>query len=297
MFVVGTLFCLWLGPRANRAHQQRLAVQRIVQANGLVAYDRRPDEVRAPAWLKTLAGDDFFRTVDGVHLDTPLEKLDEVVDAMRSLPRLRRLTFKDTGVLDDDLARLAPLKHQLEELYFYELPFGKLTGSGLRHLSGWPRLKRLDMGSGNLKAAALSHVADLPALEHLTWSSCPLDAQAFTAICQCGNLRSLTLWGCEFDGDSLIVLKGTRHLERVHLMNMVVGRQDRGSTQQGASEKFDYHFFAKSSPFDTANPYSATPPTGFGTIVSSFDTTRDEFTAWLKRILPGIEVSEFWINN
>ena len=67
----------WLGIRAREVRQQKAAVEAIQKLGGAVRYDYEIDRdelpvanptPNGPAWLRSLLGDDFFRSVYAVSL-------------------------------------------------------------------------------------------------------------------------------------------------------------------------------------------------------------------------------------
>ena len=105
--------------KMRQARRQRQAVEVIEETGGRVAYDNelygQEGGLRVPAWLVTLVGEDFFGSVEVVHLEGS-----QVADA--GLEKLTRLTR---------LQRLV-LSHML------------VTDVGREHLKGLRRLKRLE---------------------------------------------------------------------------------------------------------------------------------------------------------
>lgn len=169
-----TAFCVWLGMLASGARRQRLATEQLAKLKATVDYDHRIEELYAPDWLRRMVGDDFFLDIVEVRLHdfqvgrkgvaiTPAQ-LDAAVAAMKRLPRLRSVMFGHTRVNDDDLRRLAPLSTRIESLYFNEA-WSNLTGAGIQHFAGWPRLHSLSLHLGSPDKAALKHLRALPALK------------------------------------------------------------------------------------------------------------------------------------
>jgi hypothetical protein len=225
-----TLLCAWLGLRGNEARQQRLATEELHRIGATVVYDRHPEDLKVPSWIRTRIGDDFFLTVVEVRLThyqvgrkvmalTPAQ-FQQAVKAMRRLSRLRQITFNHTGLRDEDLRCLAPLASRIESLYFNEFFCSEFTGMAVRHLAGWPRLRELMLHSDRLDKASLTHLADLPALETFGWSGDSLDAEAFLAIAACQRLAHLSLHQCSFSGDAFGQLKSAPRLRSILLHNI-----------------------------------------------------------------------------
>ena len=297
--VLLTVFCVWIGFEANRAHEQRIAVEQIQQVAGIVLYDRRDKDSYVPRWLRSLAGDDFFRSVVEVNLHTPMVgrtsraltpvELDKAVAATRRLAQCRRLKFDYTQIRDDDLARLAPLGGQLESLYFNEFHNRTLTGAGLRHLSGWPRLQELSIYVDNLDPGALKAVAKIPHLERLTLGRGQLDADAFAALGTCGQLRELGLFQCAFDGQALARLKSATRLESISLHN--TRGEDGRSTFPGAVPTI---YLDPTSIPPSTGTYQFRPLHNFEEMLQGRSPPQQKlYKEWLERTLPGVKVHEW----
>jgi hypothetical protein len=279
-----TLVGLWLGVWANRAHTQRQAVQEIRAVAGEVKYNLQHKD-RVPLWLRDKLGDDFFcdvveatlrhPTVDRTMRALAPDELDRAVAAMRRLPRLRRLEFRSTMICDEDLARLAPLKNQLEELSLNEQR-GPFTGAGLKHIQNWPRLRRLDVIAFEFDPQFLTALAAMPNLEILLCDSLAtfdLDADAFRAIGRCKCLRLLYLSGCKFDGAAIVALGESkpRSLQTISLLNVSAAPKRR---PPGAGTDAPLEFEFQSASYDA----------------SESDEYAKQFKVWLDRKLPGVEI-------
>src|SRR6185437_11305871 len=77
LFVLTTVFAVWLGVVVNRAREQREAVKAIEALGGTVAYDwdefpfdpfasDKRHTPHGPAWLRWLIGDDYFQNAIAV---------------------------------------------------------------------------------------------------------------------------------------------------------------------------------------------------------------------------------------
>jgi hypothetical protein len=189
-----TLLCSipfgWVGSRMEKARRQKKAVESLLALRGRVVYDCQLDgsgyfvenaEPRGPGWLRSLLGDDMFRSVVEARVedDAGLRCLKElssltdlyagrfggavdlsssvsfvfewpaddaqVTDAgleeLKALRNLRRLCLDWTQVTDAGLCNLACLT-QLRELDLYRT---RVTDAGLEHLKGLSRLKKLNL--------------------------------------------------------------------------------------------------------------------------------------------------------
>lgn len=118
LLVLLTVGCVWLGWFANRANQQRQAVQWIEQSNGFIIYENTSyplfanpfdaSETSEPLddWLLDLIGTDYFCTVVEVCLnDQPVYE----VTPLTNLTKLRDLGLSNTQV--HDVTTLANLKN------------------------------------------------------------------------------------------------------------------------------------------------------------------------------------------
>jgi hypothetical protein len=291
MLALATVLCIALGIWTNRAHQQRIAVQQLQQIAAWVDYDRRVDDLGLPTQLRSFLGDDFFANVVAVHLShlmegrriVPLstEQLDQAVAAMQRLPHLRTLHIDHTQLSDEDLAHLAPLRNRIESIDIYETLNGKIVGAGIKHFSGWPRLRDMRVCTSELDAQYLDIVADIPSLESLNWSRCNLDSGAFAAIARCQKLRQLTLFQCSFDGKSLAELNAAKRLDSVTLYN-IIGESMSGSNDlaEPNQDEIQYRFTPASSPSDFPKG-SADAPFGVS-------------ERWFRRTLPGVQVYQWF---
>jgi hypothetical protein len=111
LFVVTTVFAVWLGTVVNRARERREAVKAIKALGGFVYYDWQtplgvvlnertgelvssvpfstPSDAKpeGPAWLRRLIGDDFFQDAERVQFPTG----SDISKAIPYLKRLRKL--------------------------------------------------------------------------------------------------------------------------------------------------------------------------------------------------------------
>ena len=123
MFIVVTVFCVWLAVLVNRAHRQREAVAAIEQLGGIVGYD----EPALPNWLQKLGGDAFVHVVDVNLFKCPVT--DDELACLEGLPHTRFLSLGDTPISDGAIRHIAGLP--LRRLYLSDT---RLTDMGAKQL-------------------------------------------------------------------------------------------------------------------------------------------------------------------
>jgi hypothetical protein len=131
---IGTI---WGAARMQEAKRQEAAVEAILRAGGEIKYDYNYDEMGkaqdagppAPAWLRRLAGDDFFTTVVYVSFFNGVKTRfdDSELKCLDGLSGLRRLDLRDTQVTDAGLEQLAVHTH----LQMLELGGSQVTKQGV----------------------------------------------------------------------------------------------------------------------------------------------------------------------
>jgi|SRR6185437_11269524 len=95
LFILLTVFAVWLGVVVRRAAEQREAVKAIEALGGYVIYDGQAPsgDAKRPAgsaWLRRTVGDDFFRDACKAGFDYSPPNSD-ILKAIRHLKRLRKL--------------------------------------------------------------------------------------------------------------------------------------------------------------------------------------------------------------
>jgi len=113
MFVVVTVFCVFLGMVVKRARDQKLAVEAILEAGGTVYYQHQsdfdsPTVPPGPEWLRGLVGDEYFSTVTKVILLGPKFN-DTTLLAVGKLTDVKSLGFYDATITDAGLLHLKRL--------------------------------------------------------------------------------------------------------------------------------------------------------------------------------------------
>lgn len=246
--VLFTVLCLALSLWSHAARRQASAVRVIVDLGGLVTYEPRAEELWAPAWLIESVGKDYFIGVTGVNLRhqqhdrtiIPLSamELDRAVAAMVELRRLSSLCLANTGITDDDLATLRPISRKIESLRIQEQFFHNWEGSGLRHLSGFTRLKSLRCDADKLDSQSFQTLCALPRLESIYLGVDEIDEAAFGCLAGCRSLKLLGIAGASFRASGVRRLSEAPSLKSVMLMNVTIDQHQSGPLERKADGSF-----------------------------------------------------------
>ena len=125
LFVVVTVFCVWVGITAKRARDQKYAVETIQEMGGWVFYEHQIDDRTnmtitrngrlydrggiparpGPAWLRRIIGDEYFTTVNLVGMRGP-QFNDASLEVVKPLTDLKRLALYDTKITNEGLKKL-----------------------------------------------------------------------------------------------------------------------------------------------------------------------------------------------
>ncbi len=147
LFVVVTVFCVWMGITAQRARNQRQAVEAILEAGGEIEFEHNSgwystsSPPPGPDWLRRLVGDDYFFSVIFVRFSGEEFNNANLV-AVGQLTDVRALHLVQTKITDAGLEHLKRLT-KLERLFLVGTP---ITDAGLETLGKLPNLETLYLG-------------------------------------------------------------------------------------------------------------------------------------------------------
>ena len=178
----------WTGWQVHRARAVRRAIRVIEAAGGSVDFEGSRDAAghritrpRVAAWLCDTLGEEYVFDVSSVHINhlEPNSDARRVIEAIASIPRVKRLSFLYFVLGDEDMAEIAGMA-DLEEIRIWgQLPsmirpgsraaVRPLSPSGLARLSRLRKLRsiRLELESGQIDAHALDAMSTLPHLRVL----------------------------------------------------------------------------------------------------------------------------------
>ena len=139
----------WLGVKVQKARRQKAAVEALVKLGAWVQFDYGCDangddqgapDIPGPEWLRSIVGDDYFRTVRTV-LVLPKIKTADAVPFVREFTQLESLQSFHTDLTDSGLEQLQNLRH-LKEL---KINGTDVTDAGLEYLKGMAELKYVNV--------------------------------------------------------------------------------------------------------------------------------------------------------
>lgn len=300
LLIATTLFALILGTFMHRVRTQEQAVAEIRKLYGRVTYETNWLGHVLPESIGKRLGEDVCANVVSVDLSyltahrrmvTPTDvELEQVIDAISRLPHVTRLAMH-TFNLQDDMAKLAPLRNIIEELrinelFIDELSHGDLGGNSLEHLDGWTQLRSLRiLSSGRRAMLNLQPLAALPNLTDLSIGAGTLNETAFADLSKIDSLQTLCLNACRFDGDHLQHLQQLPNLDTLLLLNTHAESKyasytidESGNRQPNGKPTFRFE--------RSGNAWQGRPKT----------FPADRYQQWLNEVLPNVQVSDMFMS-
>jgi len=228
LFVVVTVFCVWMGITAKRARDQKLAVQAVEALGGTVRFEHQDGFVNfeggilsphgsdgpGPEWLRQLIGEEYFFCVDEVHFIR--SNVDDAsLAVIKGFPNFQLLAIDefdsfifDSRISDAGLVHLNGLTN-LEELH---LRATQITDAGLEHLKGLTNLKWLTLWGTQVVGTGLVHLEGLTNLETLDLQG-PITDAGLEYVKGLTNLKHLSIESTEVTDRGLEHLKELSNLE------------------------------------------------------------------------------------
>jgi hypothetical protein len=244
LFLMTTVFAVWLGIHMHRARKQKDAVKAIRDFGGWVHYDYQEATVGSqsfdvgrkssvPRWLLSTFGEDFFHNVVQVNLVYNGEDGKQQFNfnfssgALRHLtafPKLRDLLLTQGQATDDGLKHVGQLTN-LERLRMWDAP--DVKDAGVAHLSRLTKLKWLHISNSKMTDKSLGVLAQLPSLEILAVQYHGFTDNGVAKFKGNTRIRSLWLAGRGGDGNditdrSMPSLSTLTNLEELDLQNSKV---------------------------------------------------------------------------
>ena len=196
LFVVMTIFAIWLGQVTHRARQQREAVAALAGIGAEITYDWQQgpdwhDGPPGPPWLRGWLGDEYFQEVIEVYftgragvISTDERPSTDVVDDPFTVD-----PDEGSSIVEDDLKRLYCFP-RLKSLRLEEP--ASLPAGFWENLGACCRLEKLTvLGDGDPGEIRDRELADISRLEHLTCLSLLGATISDDTLKEIGRLRSL----------------------------------------------------------------------------------------------------------
>jgi hypothetical protein len=196
--VLVVVAALGLGWLVSWTRAQRRAIAIIEAAGGVVCFDYQKmpfgsfdsaKPVPGARWLRTLVGDEPFRTVVYVSLCARKTCDDAALAQVANFPRLEVLYLNCSAVTDAGLGVIRRLRH----LEFLDLGWTAVTDAGLANVEGLESLVLLNLSHTNITDAGLTHLAGLRNLGHLVLSETSVGDEGMTYVAGLHSLNTLDL--------------------------------------------------------------------------------------------------------
>jgi Leucine-rich repeat (LRR) protein len=165
---------------------------------------------------------------------------DDCINQIPASDRLTSLSFIDTALTDDGLARL----HRLTGLQRLHFSTGDFSGAGVRHLRNTSTLKQITVSSP-VSHDVLQALTELRQVESMSFYQLEPDERAITLLSQLGHLKRMTLAVTKVDDEVLRLLgqlrvptdlncynsdkvtdEGWKHLEGARLIALRTGTSE-----------------------------------------------------------------------
>lgn len=191
-------------------------------------------EVAAPAWLRSITGDEslavFGRIVgldlnertDGHKAATPKALKDRTndetlkklfVDQLHKQGKLRTLELSGTAVTSAGLVHLK----DLASLEVLNVCLTACSDEGFEHLAGLTKMKRMVVCASKITGSGFKHLGGMTQLESINLHSAPASDEGLEAIGKLGSLLRLEIVHTAVGDAGLKHIAGLTKLERFHV--------------------------------------------------------------------------------
>jgi len=206
LLIVMTIFVFWLGSNANRAHQQRVAVARVLKLGGFVQYEYQAyrdsqgrfisdssETSSYPDWLLRLLGPDHLHNVTLVGLENS-NVADEDLRLFSKVSSIEILDLSGTNVSSDGLRHIK----SLPKLRFLSLARTNVDDRGVEQLRFHTRLNMLALDGTKITDEGLRYLESMTDLENWLGLAHTQVSDAGLVHLQClKKLRTLNLIGTQ----------------------------------------------------------------------------------------------------
>jgi hypothetical protein len=184
MMLIVLVIAVLLGWQVNKAREQREAIAAVQKYGGWVHFDyefvngkltsgRSP---RAPGWLRSLLGAEYFQNVRQVSLvydestgtrfdNSNVRACDDLLQKLAKQPGLKELLLMETQATDEGLRHVGNMT-ELDELYIWDA--SSVTDVGVSRLSRLKNLKNIHINHSHLTDSSLALLSSLPRMEAMS---------------------------------------------------------------------------------------------------------------------------------
>lgn len=236
LLVIFTLVAAYLGVESNRVVKQRAALSVIEKSEGHPIYDYEfSRKVRngsivavrpyGPAWLHSLVGVDYFRTILGLKfLDSKVTD-DDLIQLSPLLSKLRILNLTETSVSEKGLQQL----EQFSDLEEINLSGTSIGDDGLAWVSRCDQLRKVLLPRTLITDSGLESLKALENLEeiNLCCTSVTTDGVGELLKRHGDTLKILIVKHTLVDGNILPYLQSAQSLEILSIEGIAISFEER----------------------------------------------------------------------
>ncbi len=194
----------WFAVEIQEVKREQKAAESIRDFGGSISWSD-PSE---PIWLRSILGNDFFRSVDSVFL-RHTNVTDAGLENLKWMNQVKFVNLNLTQVTDAGLENLKTLRH-LELLY---LGGTKLSDAGLRNVTKLNRLQFLSLDDTEVTSAGLQNLKSLDQLKQLSLMRTKVSDIGLENLKGTTQLQQLFLSGPQITDAGLRHIKGLNQLQ------------------------------------------------------------------------------------
>ena len=221
LLLVVTAAGLALAPWVNRVHFQERLIADVKRLGGSVTFEHELSGAENPdgqPWLQAWIGDEYFRTVRGIHLEQQTLS-GELLERIAQLPEVTELSLRQDKLTDDSLRPIG----RMWKLKALRIGFNSITDKGLAHLAGLDELLLLDLCVTQVTDDGLRQLQSLPKLWRLELYGDEITNRGAATLAEMPGLGGLDLANTRITSVGLEPLTKLPKLIELRLDQMVLG--------------------------------------------------------------------------
>jgi hypothetical protein len=218
LLLVITAIGLALAPWVNRVHFQERVIADVKRLGGSVSFEHDAGKPDDPSWLQAWLGEEYFRSVSGIHLEKTTVS-EDLLEQIAQLPNITELSLREDNLSDDALRPLS----RLRKLKALRIGFNPITDAGLSHLANLQELLLLDLCVTKISDDGLVQLQGLPKLWRLELYGDKITNQGAATLAGIPGLGGLDLANTMITSSGLQPLAKLPDLVELRLDQMVLG--------------------------------------------------------------------------